>query len=50
MSYLISYRLGQDVSQINIREIVEDHSYLTLHFDETVTPKVKKQIDLLVYY
>ena len=35
-------------NQMTIGEIAEGHSYFILHFDETVTAQVKKQVDLLV--
>ena len=44
------YQFGPYFNQVTIREIVEGHSYFTLHFDETVTAQVKKaQMDLLVH-
>ena len=33
-----------------IRDIIEGHSYYTLHFDETVSAQTKKHMDLLVCY
>ena len=33
-----------------LREIIQGNSYFTLHFDETVSAQVKKQMDLLVHY
>ena len=50
MSYLVTYVLGPYINQMTIRDIVQGHSYSTLHFDETITAQVKKLIDLLVCY
>ena len=33
-----------------VKEIIQGNSYFTLHFDETVSAQVKKQMDLLVHY
>ena len=33
-----------------IRDIIEGHSYYTLHFDETLSTQMKKHMDLLVCY
>ena len=35
---------------MTIKDIVQGNSYFTLHFDETITAQVKKQMDLLVCY
>ena len=50
MSYLVTYALGPYFNQMTIRDIVQGHSYFTLHFDETITVQVKKQMGLLVSY
>ena len=46
MSYMVSYGLGPYFIEMNAREIVQVPSYLTLHFDETVSAQTKRQIDL----
>ena len=38
MSYMVSYELGPYFRQMIIRDIIEGHSYYTLHFDETISP------------
>ena len=50
MSYLVSYGLGPYFNEMTIKDIVQGNSYFTLHFDETITAQVKKQMDLLVCY
>ena len=49
MLYLVSYGLGPYFNQMTIKEMVDRHSYFTLHFDETVTAQVKNQMDYLLY-
>ena len=50
MSYMVAYGLGPYFQQKIVRDIIEAHSYITLHFDETVSAQVKKCMDLLVCY
>ena len=50
MSYMVSYGLGPYLRQMIIRDILEGHSYYTLHFDETLSAQTKKHMDLLVHY
>ena len=50
MSYLVSYGLRPYFNEMTIKDIVQGNSYFTLHFDETITAQVKKQMDLLVHY
>lgn len=50
MSYMVSYGLGPYFRQMIIKDIIEGHSYFTLHFDETVSAQTKKHMDLLVCY
>ena len=50
MSYMFSYGLGPYFRQMIIRDIIEGHSYYTLHFDETLSAQTKKLMDLLVRY
>ncbi len=45
MSYLIAYSLGPYFTTLVINDIKEGGSFFTLHFDETVTAQVKKQMD-----
>ena len=50
MSYMVSYGLGPYFRQMIIRDIIEGHSYYTLHFDETLSAQTKKHMDLSVCY
>ena len=50
MSYMVSYGLGPYFRQMIIRDIIEGHSYYTVHFDETLLAQTKKHMDLLVCY
>ena len=50
MSYMVSYGLGPYFRQMIIRDIIEGHSYYTLHFDETLSAQTKRHMDLLVHY
>ena len=50
MSYMVTYGLGPYFQQKIVRDIIEGHSYFTLHFDETVSAQVKKHMNLLVCY
>ena len=50
MSYMVSYGLGPYFRQMIIKDIIEGHSYFTLHFDGTVSAQTKKHMDLLVHY
>lgn len=50
MSYIVAFGLGPYFTEQIVQEIKEGPSYFTLHFDETVTAQVKKQMDLLVRY
>lgn len=50
MSYIVAFGLGPYFTQQIIQEIKEGPSYFTLHFDETVTAQVKKQMDILVRF
>ena len=51
MSYLIGHGLGPYFLQKTIDDILKfSDPYHTLHFDETATAQVKKQMDVLVRY
>ena len=47
---MVAYGLGPYFQQKIVRDIIEEHSYFTLHFDETVSAQVKKHMDLLVHF
>ena len=48
MSYVMAYGLRPYFTDKTIREHMEEKSYFTLHFNETVNAQVKKQMDVLV--
>ena len=51
MSYLIGHGLGPYFLQKTIDDILKSSDpYYTIHFDETTTAQVKKQMDVLVRY
>ena len=51
MSYLIGHGLGPYFLQKTTDDILKSSEpYYTIHFDETTTAQVKKQIDVLVRY
>ena len=50
MAYILSYGLGPYFRQVIIKDIIDGHSYFTLHFNETVLTQTKKHMDLLVCY
>ena len=51
VSYVISHGLGPYVLQKTIDDILSlPDTYYTIHFDETTTSQIKKQLDLLVRY
>ena len=50
-SYVISHGLGPYFLQKTIDDILSlPDTYYTLHFDETTTSQIKKQLDVLVRY
>ena len=42
MSYMVAYGLGPYSQQATVKEIIQGNSYFTLHFDDTVSAKMKK--------
>ena len=50
MSYMAAYGLGLYFSELTITDSVQGQSFFTLHFDQTATAQVKKQVNLLVHY
>ena len=50
MSYMVASGLVPYFCQLTITDIMKGWSFFTLHFDETVTAPVKKQMNFLVCY
>ena len=51
VSYVISHGLGPYFLQKTIDDILSSpDTYYTIHFDETTTSQIKKQLDVLVRY
>ena len=50
ISYIVSYALSPYFIQRTVKEITEGCTFYTLHFDETLSDQVKKQMDLLLGY
>ena len=50
MSYIVAYALGPYFIQMTVKEITEGCTFHTLHFGETLSVQVKKQMDLLLRY
>ena len=51
VSYVIGHGLGQYFLQKTVDDILSTPgTYFTLHFDETTTSQIKKQLDILVRY
>ena len=51
MSYIIGHGLGPYFLQKTVDDILSiPGTYFTLHFDETMTSQIKKQLDILVRY
>ena len=51
----VSYIIGHGIGPYFIQKTVDDilsttGTYFTLHFDETTTSQIKKQLDILVIY
>ena len=51
VSYVIGHGLGPYFLQKTVDDILSTPgTYFTLHFDETTTSQIKKQLDILVRY
>ena len=51
VSYMMGYGLRPHFLQMTVDDILSSpNTYYTIHFDETTTVKVKKQMDVLVRY
>ena len=50
MSYIVAYALGPCFIERSVKEIAEGCTFYALHFYETLSAQVKKQIDLLLRY
>ena len=51
VSYVIDHGLGPYFLQNTVDDILSTPgTYFTLHFDETTTSQIKKQLDILVRY
>ena len=49
-SYIVSDGLGPYFKKKLVEDINSSEAYFTIHFDETTTQQVKKQLDILVRY
>jgi len=50
MSYLVTHGLSPYFEELLLKDLNASHAFYTLHYDETTTAQVKKQMDLVVRY
>ena len=50
VSYMIGHGLGPYFLQKTIDDVLQSFAFYTIHFDETTTAQMKKQMDVLIRY